>query len=231
MNLVHQNSFPKLSDFPWYFTQLCNFSGGGHFQKACRSRKKESKQSEITCKQSEPVRTISKIEKRREFVRALCYQQCPDNSFKRLYIVKRLLVLVEKTSVSKEFRWEFQCGGEGQSAVHENGVCYTEVYSGEKPWYIQRFAGKIPRFRRAGLPFTSVETWQKIRELPWKPVSYGDSNENLKTCKLWGLQWKFQKVVIQIFWHVSTEVHGSPARQNLGIFLANRCMCQCFSLL
>jgi len=33
--------------------------------------------------------------------------------FKRLYIVKGLLVLVEKTSFSKEFQWEFQCGGEG----------------------------------------------------------------------------------------------------------------------
>ena len=38
----------------------------------------------------------------------LCYEQCPKNSFKRLYIVKGLLV-----SFSKEFRWEFQCGGEG----------------------------------------------------------------------------------------------------------------------
>ena len=53
--------------------------------KACRSRKKESKQSEITQKQSEPVRSISKIEKRREFVRALWYEHCPKNSFKRLY--------------------------------------------------------------------------------------------------------------------------------------------------
>jgi len=57
---------------------------------------------------------------------------------------------------------------ETQSAVHEpeNGVCYTEVYSGEKPWYIQRFAENIPRFRRAGLPFTSVETCRKTRGLP-----------------------------------------------------------------
>jgi len=80
-----------------FYSTLQNF-GGGHFRKACRSRKKESKQSEITCKQSEPVRTIFKIEKRRQFVRALCYQQCPKHAFKRLYFVKQLLVLVEKAS-------------------------------------------------------------------------------------------------------------------------------------
>jgi len=60
----------------------------------------------------EPARTIIKIEKRREFVRALCNEQCPKNSFKRLYIFKGLLDLVEKVSFSKEFQWELQCGGE-----------------------------------------------------------------------------------------------------------------------
>jgi hypothetical protein len=106
--------FQNLQIFIIFYSTL-QFSGGGHFRKACRSPKKESKQSEITCKQSQPTGTISKIQKRREFVRALCYEQCPKNSFKRLYIVKGLLVLVEKTSFSKEFRWEFQCGGEGHS--------------------------------------------------------------------------------------------------------------------
>jgi len=118
LNLVHRHLFPKLANFPLYFTQLCNFPGGGHFRKACRSRKIESKQSEITCKQSKPARTISKIQKRREFGWALCYEQCPKNSFKRFYIVKGLLVLVEKASFSKEFRWEFQCGGEGNIIQH-----------------------------------------------------------------------------------------------------------------
>jgi len=82
-----------------------------------RIPKNESKQSEIACKQSEPARSISKIQKRREFVKALCYEQCPKNSFKRLYIVKGLLVLVEKALISKEFRWEFQCGGEVNNPV------------------------------------------------------------------------------------------------------------------
>jgi len=98
------------------FYSTLQFSGGGHFRKACRSRKKESKQLEITCKQSDPARTISQIQKRREFVRLLCYEQCPKNSFKRLYIVKGLLLLGEKTSFSKEFRGEFQCGGEGKDS-------------------------------------------------------------------------------------------------------------------
>jgi len=33
MNLVHWNSFPKLSNFPSCFTQLCKFPGGGTFEK------------------------------------------------------------------------------------------------------------------------------------------------------------------------------------------------------
>jgi hypothetical protein len=107
--------FSKTCTFSIIFYSTLQFSGGVHFQKACRSesRKDESKQSEITCKQSEPARSISKIQKKREFVRVLCYEQCPKNSFKRLYIVEGLLVLVEKASFSKEFRCEFQCGGEG----------------------------------------------------------------------------------------------------------------------
>jgi len=66
-----RNSFPKLLNFHNIFTQLGKFWGGGQCRKACRSRKKVSKPSEITWKQSEPVRSISKIEKRRKFVRAL----------------------------------------------------------------------------------------------------------------------------------------------------------------
>ena len=88
--------------------------GGGQCRKACRSRKKESKESEITWKQSEPVRSIFKIEKRREFVRALCNEQCPKNSFKNL---KGLLGLVEKASFSREFRSEFHSGGGGNGAI------------------------------------------------------------------------------------------------------------------
>jgi len=45
-----------------------------------------------------------------------------------------------------------------QSPVHENGVLCTKVSQWGKPLYIQRFAKNIPRFRRAGRPFTSVET-------------------------------------------------------------------------
>jgi len=66
--------FSKTFKFSIIFHSTWQIFGGGHFRKACRSRKKESKPSEITCKQSEPARTISKIEKRREFVRALCYE-------------------------------------------------------------------------------------------------------------------------------------------------------------
>jgi hypothetical protein len=99
--------FSKTFKFSIIIYPTWQISGGGQCRKACRSRKKESKQSEITWKQSEPVRSISKIEKRREFVRALWQEQCPKISFKRLYTLKGLLVLVEKASFLKEFRSEF----------------------------------------------------------------------------------------------------------------------------
>jgi len=54
--------------------------------------------------ESDPAGTISKIENKREFVRALWYAECPKKCFKRRYIVKGLLVLVEIFSFSKEFR-------------------------------------------------------------------------------------------------------------------------------
>ena len=61
--------FSRTFIFSAIFYSTWQIFGGSHFRKAYRSRKKESKPSEITCKQSEPARTISKIEKRKEFVR------------------------------------------------------------------------------------------------------------------------------------------------------------------
>jgi len=60
------------------------------FRKAWRSQKKEPKPSKPKCKQSEPARTISKIEKRREFARGLFLEQSPESSFKRLYMLRPL---------------------------------------------------------------------------------------------------------------------------------------------
>jgi len=41
------------------------------------------------------------------------------------------------------------------------GFFVQRFLSEGKPLYIQRFAEKIQRFRCAGLPFTSVETYEK----------------------------------------------------------------------
>jgi len=48
-------------------------------------------------------------------------------------------------------------------------------------------------------------------------VGHGDTNENLKTCKLRGLQWKLDNRSPQIFWQVFTEVNGSLARSSIMI--------------
>ena len=90
---------------PKFFSKTCKFSviyystwqisGGGQWRKAYRSRRKESKQSQITWKQSEPFRSISQIEKTSEFVRG------PKNSFKWLYTLKGLLVFCRKSFILK----------------------------------------------------------------------------------------------------------------------------------
>jgi len=61
-------------NFIIFFSTL-QISRMGHYRKVCRCRKKGSKPSEITFKQSERARTISKIEKRKEFVQGLCIKQ------------------------------------------------------------------------------------------------------------------------------------------------------------
>jgi len=107
--------FSKTFQFFIIFYSTWQILVGGQWRKECRSREKEWKQSKITWKQSEPVRSISTIQKRREIVRALWYEQCPKNSFKRFYTLKGLLVLVEKASFSKEFWSEIHSGGGGKS--------------------------------------------------------------------------------------------------------------------
>jgi len=42
------------------------------------------------------------------------------------------------------------------------GFFAQRFLSGGRPLHMQRFAENIPRFRRAGLPFTPVETHQRI---------------------------------------------------------------------
>jgi len=108
--------FPKTCKFSIILYSTWQISGGGQWRKACRSWKKESKQSEITWKQSEPVKNIFKIEKRREFVRALWYEQCPKNSFKRLYTLKGLLFWSKKLHFQKNF---------GRNFIAEKGVTDT----------------------------------------------------------------------------------------------------------
>jgi len=122
LSLVHRNSFPN-------FHILLNFANfrGGPLSKRMQIPKKESKPSEIACKQSAHVRTISKIEKRRELVRALCNEQCQKNSFKRLYIVKGLLVfgrksfLFERISMRILMRWR----GLGSSSPYSKDHTYV----------------------------------------------------------------------------------------------------------
>jgi len=49
-----------------------------------------------------------------------------------------------------------------QSPVYEDGVHHTEVDSEKSTSVIQRWSENVQRWRRAGLPFTSVKTCQTI---------------------------------------------------------------------
>ena len=79
------------------------------------------------------------------------------------------------------------------------GFYVQRFLSGGKPLYIQRFtcSKNVQRFRRAALPFTPVETYSRDSR---ENLTHGDFNENLKTCKLQGLQWNLEKGGPQIFW-------------------------------
>jgi len=52
----------------------------------------------------------------------------PKNSFRRLYTLKGLLVLVEKASFSKEFRSEFYSGGGGNSISNKFSLCSHNIW-------------------------------------------------------------------------------------------------------
>jgi len=110
--------FSKTFKFSIIFCSTLHIPGGGPISKSMQIQKEDSKPSEITCQQSEPARTISKMEERREFVPGLCHEQSPMNSFKRLYTVKGLLVLVGNASFLKEFRCKFHSGGEGYTYIY-----------------------------------------------------------------------------------------------------------------
>jgi len=103
-----------------YCTQLWKFPGGANFDlEKHAALEKKPKPSEITCKQSEPARTGSKIQKRREFVRGLGLVQNPKSSFERFWTTKELLIQVGQKSLRfgfLEFCWN-RTGGDRQSAL------------------------------------------------------------------------------------------------------------------
>jgi len=108
-NLVHRNSFPN---FPSYFTQLCNFPGGDTFEKRVDPEKKNRNSRKSRANSRNLLEPFLRFRKEQNLYGCVM-NNGQRNLFKRLYIVKGLLVLVEKSSFSKEFRWKFQCGGEG----------------------------------------------------------------------------------------------------------------------
>jgi len=75
------------------------------------------------------------------------------DSFKRLYIVEGLLVLVEKTSFSKEFRWEFQCGGEGHRSQFREEIWWCGGGNNRLEWsnFIRVFDPRLTPIARLNL--------------------------------------------------------------------------------
>jgi len=110
--LVHRNSFPELSNFPQYFAQLCKFPGGATFEKHADPEKKnrtrrKSRAKKERKKQSESARTFSKIEKRREFVRALSINNAQRSLSKGSTLLRGCWVWSKKLRFQKNFDENF----------------------------------------------------------------------------------------------------------------------------
>ena len=141
MNLVHRNSFPKLSNFPWYFTQLGKFQGEANDEKHADPRKK-NRNSRKSRKNS---RNLLEIEKRRETVRALWYEQCPKNSFKGSTPLRGCWFWSENLHFQKNFCRNF-IAVEGVTGFHSPLLEARE--------HIERASGRLcpaPRPRPPGL--------------------------------------------------------------------------------
>ena len=82
---------------------------GGLFRKACRSIKIVSKPSELTCKQSEPARYISKIEKRRSFgIWAIVQWTMPEWFFQKALHCEGFAGFGRKSFVFELQKWQFR---------------------------------------------------------------------------------------------------------------------------
>ena len=111
-NLVHRNSFPKLSNFPSYFPQYGKFRGEANDEKHADPGKKNRN----TRKSRGNMRNLLEAFLRSRKEENL-YGHSDMNNARRILSKDstplRLLVLVEKALFSKEFRSEFHSGGGG----------------------------------------------------------------------------------------------------------------------
>jgi len=105
LNLVHRNSFPKLS----YFTQLCKFPGGASFEKHADPEKMNWNRRKLRANSRNLLEPFLRSRKEENLYGhcAMKNEECPKNSFKRLYIVEGLLVSVKKLRFRKNFDKNF----------------------------------------------------------------------------------------------------------------------------
>ena len=114
MNLVHRNSFPKLSNFPWYFTQFGQFRGEANDEKYADPGKKNRNSRKSSVNSRNLLETFRRSRKEENL-----YGHCDMNNGRRILskgstTLRGCWFLVEKASFSKEFRSEFHSGGGGQ---------------------------------------------------------------------------------------------------------------------
>jgi len=133
MNLVHQNSFPKLSNFPQYFTQFCKFWGEANDEKHADPGKKSRNSRKSRENRRNLLQAFLRSRKEVNLYGHCDMNNARTNSFKRLYTLKGLLVLFEKDPFSKEFRSEFHGGGGGELfvclTIYENAETCPRYHS------------------------------------------------------------------------------------------------------
>jgi len=96
----------------------------------------------------------------------LWYEQYPKNSFKMLYTLSGLLVLVEKASFSKEFRSEFHSGGEGKKHKHLSlrGKANEPQYGKDSVNQFRWSFWTTPLFFNSWSQITRVHDWVSLFE-------------------------------------------------------------------
>jgi len=188
----------------WRGHSTLQFSGGGHFRKACRSRKKNRKSRKSRSNSRNLLEPFLRSRKEENL-----YGYCAMSNARRILskgstLLRGCWFLVEKASFSKEFRWEFQCSGEGKPlhrieiVTLSTALKFSSKFFCNNPEFVENwklsFSGGYLRIRGTILSFQFqwdilLRTFAALKQ----QRGYRDSARLLgESCadKKWGATWE-----------------------------------------